>query len=43
MNGGTLFETATVLELIQSITKLSERVEEMHKEILDLKKPYLTV
>ncbi len=42
MNGITLFETPAVLELLEKITQLSERVEAMHLELRDTKKPYLT-
>ena len=41
MNGLTVLETPTLLELIQKITHLSERVEAMHLELKDTKKPYL--
>ena len=33
MNGVTLFETPAVLELIEKIAQLSERVEAMHQEL----------
>lgn len=42
MNGVTLFETPAVLELIQKITQLSERVEAMHLDLKDSRKPYLS-
>ena len=41
MNGVTLFETPVVLELIEKITQLSERVEAMHAELTEARKPYL--
>jgi hypothetical protein len=38
MNGVTLFETPAILELIQKITILNERVEAMHLELRDRNK-----
>ncbi|AMR32401.1 hypothetical protein A0256_13695 [Mucilaginibacter sp. PAMC 26640] len=43
MNGVTLFETPAILELIEKITQMSAHVEAMHLELIDLKKPYMTV
>jgi hypothetical protein len=42
MNGLTIVETPTLLELIQKIVQLSERVEAMHLDLKDTKKPYLS-
>jgi hypothetical protein len=42
MNGLSVIETPAMLELIEKVVKLSDRVEAIHKELTDAKKPYLT-
>jgi sugar-specific transcriptional regulator TrmB len=42
MDGVSIIETAILQELINKIEKFSERVEAIHQELNDAKKPYLT-
>jgi hypothetical protein len=42
MNGLTVIETPIMLDLIEKVAKLSDRVEAMQNELIDKSKPYLT-